>query len=125
MRKIDTQQFTRFMRALEHLAKEMKQLHENDVAKEIALNGSELNAIYKKYQHSVKQLEENVELYFETFDRAYMLYRQSARHKTKISAKMRKTEKRREKKKGSFKQTQREENKQRYARCLFSSLYQS
>jgi hypothetical protein len=64
MRKIDSRDFERFMRAMNKLAEEMDMLlHQKMAAKEITMHASELESVYRKYRMLVEQLSEQVELY--------------------------------------------------------------
>lgn len=84
MRKIDTQQFTRLMHAMEKMAVEMNKLHQTDFAENISKNRSELKKAYLKNCQLMQKLKENSELYFDTYEKAYKHYRLSSQHYTKI-----------------------------------------
>lgn len=93
MQKINSREFTRLIRAMERLAKEMDALHQEDVAGEIAVNGSELESAYKAYVRSLGQLNEQINRFHTAFDVAYVRYRLACRHKAQIVAKKRRAAK--------------------------------
>lgn len=86
------------MQAMEELAKLMDKFHQTEVAGQIAVSGSELDEIYRRNEQLVRELEENVEQYFEAFECAHEIYRQASRQQTKIERKVREAARRLERK---------------------------
>ncbi|KAF5036435.1 hypothetical protein DSECCO2_575120 [anaerobic digester metagenome] len=109
MRKIDSRDFERFMRAMNKLAEEMDILHQKMAAKEITMHASELESVYRKYRMLVEQLSEQVELYFEIPHKARDVYRQTVRARSKIKTKAHNAVKRLERKQQDWKKKQENE----------------